>query len=143
MYNVVNTVPSIDDEKLVKTLAFPFQLGATGFPAMAKYQNSVFAKIYALLTTGLGERVMNYEIGVNLFEFVFSNMTPIQRARVSNLITNAIETFVPGVIVNRVESTQLTYQDGVGSTVTFDITYTVGGETRNQQIAYTPTSKGQ
>jgi len=142
MYNVVHTVPSIEEEQITKTLAFPYQLGATGFPAMSKTRNNVYTKIYSLLTTARGERVMNYDLGVNLHEFVFSNMTPIQRARLANLIANAIETFVAGVTVNAVTSEKLEYQEGLGTMVRFDIKYTVGGESLSQQVIYTPTSKG-
>lgn len=139
----VNTVPSTDDQALVKAFAFPYQKGPSGFPAMASPENKTFASIISLMMTGRGERIMHYDLGVNLYEYVFSNMTPIQRARIANQISNAIETFIPGVIVNNVRSTKLEYQEGVGTTVVFDILYTVGGETREQQVVYTPTAQGQ
>lgn len=140
---VVNTVPSTDDRQILKTFAFPFQKGPSGFPAMAAPQGSVFAKIYALLTTGRGERVMNADFGVDLYQYVFSTMTPIQRARVANQVANAIETFIAGVIVNNISVGQLEYQDGIGSKIQFDIEYTVGGQTDQQQVIYPPTAQGQ
>jgi phage baseplate assembly protein W len=139
----VNTVPSTDDRKLVKTFAFPFQKGSSGFPAMASVTNSSFANIVSLMMTGIGERIMHYNLGVNLYEYVFSNMTPIQKVRIANQVSNAIETFVPGVRVNNVRSSQVEYQEGLGTDIVFDIEYTVGGETHQQQVVYTPTAQGQ
>jgi phage baseplate assembly protein W len=142
MYTVVNTVPTTNDETRIKTIAFPYQRGVMGFPAMAQYENNVFMKIYSLLTTGVGDRVMTYDFGINLNEYTFKNLTPIQRARLANAVSNAIETFIPGVIVNDVRSTQVKHLDGVGTEVGFWINYTVNGETYNQQVPYVPVSKG-
>lgn len=140
---ILNTVPPTDDASLIKTLAFPFQRGATGFPAMAATTSYTFVNIVALLMTGLRERVMRADLGVDISNYVFSSMTPIQRARISNQIANAIETFIPGTIVNSIVPSQLKYQDGIGSSIVFDISYTVGGQGRNQQIIYPPTLQGQ
>jgi phage baseplate assembly protein W len=140
---IANTVPSTDDEKIVKTLAFPFQKGPSSFPAMSTPENRVFASIVMLMSTSIGERVGLPDFGVNIQEYVFSNMTPIQKARIANQVSNAVETFIPGVIVNNIKIGQLKYQDGVGSEINFDITYTVSGETSQQQVIYTPTLQGQ
>lgn len=138
----VNIVPPVNDRDIVRTFAFPFQKGPSGFPAMASSKNHVFTKIYSLLTTGLGERVMNFDFGVDLYQYVFTTMTPIQKARVSNQVSNAIETFISGVIVNNISVTQEKYQDGVGSMIEFSVEYTVGGQTEQQQVIYSPTAQG-
>lgn len=138
-----NQVPSNDDQELIKTLAFPFQAGAQGFPALAKVGNNVFAAIISLLMTSLGERVMRTGLGLNLDEYVFETMTPIKSARLANAVANAIETFIVGTVVNSVSTSQLKYEDGVGSSIVFDIQYTVGGESQEQQIIYPPTLQGQ
>ncbi len=143
MAYVYNEVPSTNEEQLVKTLAFPYQRGPSGFPAMAQPKNKTYVNIVELLTTGTNERVMATELGVDLYEFVFSNMTPIDKARIANAVANAIERFIPGTIVNSVVPGQLEYKDGVGSSIAFDIVYTVGGETQQQQVVYQPTGQGQ
>jgi phage baseplate assembly protein W len=143
MAYVYNEVPSTSDEQLVKTLAFPFQRGPTGFPALAQPQNRIYVNIVALLTTGVGERVMATEMGIDLYKFTFTNMTEIDKARISNAVANVIERFIPGTIVNSVDPSQLKYQDGVGSSIVFDIVYTVGGETNEQKVVYMPTGQGQ
>lgn len=143
MAYVYNEVPSTNDQQLVKTFAFPFQRGPTGFPALAQPQDKTYVNIIALMTTGVGERVMETEMGIDLYEFAFTNMTPIDKARISNAVVNVIERFIPGAIVNSVAPSQLKYQDGIGSSIIFDIVYTVSGETRQQQVVYTPTGQGQ
>jgi phage baseplate assembly protein W len=140
---IVNTVPSIDDVDIVKTLKFPFQLGNVGFPELENPDNYSFSNIIGLLLTGLGERVMNIDLGVNIHDFVFSNMTPIQQVRLSSMIISAIETFIPWVTIISVIPTQLKYEDGVGSSIVFDITYSVGGQDQNQQIIYPPMIQGE
>ena len=143
MAYVYNEVPPVQDDKLVRTLAFPFQRGHSGFPALSRPENKTYVNIVELLTTGTGERVMATELGVDLYEFVFSNMSPIDKARVANAVANAIERFISGTIVNSVIPSQLQYEDGVGSSIVFDIVYTVGGETQEQQVIYHPTGQGQ
>lgn len=143
MAYVYNEVPSTNEEKLVKTLAFPYQIGPVGFPALATPENRIYVNILGLLTTGLGERVMNPDMGIDLYEFVFSNMTQIDKVRIANSVANVIEKFIPGTIVNSVTPGQLQYEDGVGSSIVFDVVYTVSGETQQQQVIYSPTGQGQ
>jgi phage baseplate assembly protein W len=137
MYSV-NTVPSNDDSKLVKTLAFPFQMGNSGLPAMARPENKVYNMILELISTGPGERVMNYPMGINVYHYVFSDMTPIQRARLANEVSTAIETYIPGVIVNSVSSHDLSEEDSSLNGVVFSIEYSVNGQSEAQQIYYNP-----
>lgn len=140
--SIINTVPSTNDTDIIKTLKFPFQLGSVGFPEMESADNYSFSNIVALLLTGVGERVMNVDLGVNVHEFLFTNMTPIQQVRLSSMVSTAIETFIPWVNVISVIPSQLKYDDGVGSKITFDITYSVGGQDSSQQIIYSPTVQG-
>lgn len=137
-----NKVPPIDDEKTVKTLSFPFKKGRTGFPEVSMPQNYTFNNIISLLMTRRFERVMLNELGVGVDEYVFENMGPLQSVRLANLVSNAIEVFVPGVIVNKVIPSQLEYQSGEGSSIVFDIEYTVKSQVRQQQVIYSPNDRG-
>ena len=137
-----NIVPPTEDSKIIKTLAFPFQRGATGFPALAQPTNYAFVNIVGLIMTGTGERVMNALLGVDANRYVFENMTPIQRVRLSNEVATAIEVFIPFARVNSVVPSELKYQDGKGTSIVFDIAYTVGGQQLSQQVIYPPTAQG-
>lgn len=140
---VFNQVPPTADESLIKTLAFPFQRGKLGFPAMAQPQNYTYVNIVQLLTTALGERVMNWDLGIDLYEYVFENMTPIQQARLSMAVANVIENFIPGSRVLGVVPEQKKFSQGVGTYIVFNVRYTVNGETQQQQVMYPPTTQGQ
>ncbi|MDD5510925.1 MAG: GPW/gp25 family protein [Dehalococcoidales bacterium] len=138
----LNKVPSTEDEQIVKSFAFPYQLGPTGMPAMVSPQNKTYVNIVALLMTAPGERVMRPSLGVPIYSFVFENMTPIQQARLANLVANAIETYIPGTRVNSVTPSSQKLENGIGVSIIFDIVYTVGGESREQQVILTPTTQG-
>lgn len=136
--SVTNLPPSVEDVDLVKTIAFPFQKGPFNFPAMAIPENSIFNKIVSLLNTAKGERVMNYDFGIDIHEFVFKEMTPIDRMRLSSGVKNAIETYIQNVVVDRVNLGQLKYESGVGSTIYVDIEYSVLGQPHKDQIEFSP-----
>lgn len=138
--STVNTVPPTDDEQSIRTLKFPFQIGNSGLPQAETPGNYTFVNIVSLILTGTYERVMNVDLGVDVHQFVFESMTQIQKARLSNMVSSAIETFIPGTIVRSVVPGNVEYQDGVGSSITLDITYSIGGQTTQQQIVYTPTT---
>lgn len=137
-----NQVPENDDKKIIKAIAFPFQKGIFGLPAMVKPENYIYTKIISLLTTSPGERVLNVGFGVNLTEYVFTNMTPIQRVRIANAVSNAIEKNIPEVRVNSVDS-HIIEDNSDSEKVVFDIIYTVGNESHEQQVIYIPTTMGE
>ena len=85
---------------------------------------------------------MNALLGVDANRYVFENMTPIQRVRLSNEVATAIEVFIPFARVNSVVPSELKYQDGKGTSIVFDIAYTVGGQQLSQQVIYPPTAQG-
>jgi phage baseplate assembly protein W len=93
--------------------------------------------------TGLGERVMAVDLGVNTYQYVFENLTQIQRVRLASAVANAIETFIPGTIVNSVIPGEKKYEEGRGTGIVFDVVYTVGGQARQQQVVLPPTAQGQ
>jgi phage baseplate assembly protein W len=139
---VVNNVPSNNDSKLVKTLAFPFQLGSSGFPATEKSSNKAYVAIVALLTTAPWERVMNVEMGVNVYKYIFENMTAIQRARLASEVTSAIEAYIPGVSVDRVSYYDLSTVDSSKEGTVFDIEYTVAGQSSRVMVPGPARSNG-
>jgi phage baseplate assembly protein W len=139
---VVNNVPSNNDSKLVKTLAFPFQKGSSGFPAMADPQNRVYTRILELLSTSPWERVLDNKMGVNVYKYVFSTMTAIQQARLSSEISNAIQEYIPGVFVNIVDVSKLEEVDSSKNGFVFTVSYTVNGQSEKQQVIYTPSATG-
>jgi phage baseplate assembly protein W len=129
-----NQPPPVSDAQTTLSLAFPFQLGAGGFPAMADPKKTVFYHIAALLLTGKNEKVMNPGFGVNIHSYVFDNLTPITMARISSAVTSAIETWVPEAKVLKVMSQIEKNEDGTQSTIILNIVYRVANQTANMQV---------
>jgi|GEM_PF-3756980 len=129
-----NQPPPVSDAQITLSLAFPFQLGATGFPAMADPKKVVFYHITSLLLTGKNERVMNPDFGVNIHSYVFENLTPITMARISAVVTSAIEQWVPEAQVLRVLPTIDKNEDGTQSTILLDIWYRIANQSAQMQV---------
>jgi len=129
-----NQPPPVTDAQITLSLAFPFQLGASGFPAMADPKKVVFYHIAALLLTGKNERVMSPGFGVNIHSYVFDNLTPITQARISAVVTSAIELWVPEAKVLKVLSTMEKNEEGMQSAIVLDIVYRVANQTAQMQV---------
>jgi len=131
---IANQPPPVADSKIVLSLAFPFQLGPAGFPALADPKKVAFYHITALLLTGKNERVMDPDFGVNIYSYVFDNLTPITMARISSVVTSAIDQWIPDVRVQRVVPTIDRNEDGTQSTIILDIWYSVANQSAQMQV---------
>ena len=129
-----NQPPPVSDAQITLSLAFPFQLGSTGFPAMADPTKVVFYHIAALLLTGKNEKVMTPDMGVNIHSYVFDNLTPITMAKISSIVSSAIDLWVPEVQVLKVVPTIEKNEDGTQSLIILDIWYRVAGQSAQMQI---------
>jgi phage baseplate assembly protein W len=130
----MNQLPPLLDADIVRTLAFPFQLGLSGFPAMANAERAVYQSILALMLTGSNERLMHVDMGVNLHRMVFDNLTPLLQARVATEVTRAIETWEPRAEVIGVQSRLSDKSDGVETAIIVDVLYRVAGQPQSQQV---------
>jgi len=128
----------ISDVDLVKSIAFPFHLGATSFPEGAQGPGVVFANMVALILTGKSERVMHYDVGTNVHEFVFDNMDPLTQARIGADVTAAIDNWVPEAQLLSVKPVEIVpTKNSKGTTILIDIVYRVAGQVYNQQVPVT------
>jgi phage baseplate assembly protein W len=130
----MNQLPPLLDADIVRTLAFPFQLGLSGFPAMANAERAVYQSILALMLTGSNERLMHVDMGVNLHRMVFDNLTPLLQARVATEVTRAIETWEPRAEVIGVQSRLSDKADGIATAIIVDVLYRVAGQPQSQQV---------
>jgi len=129
-----NQAPSVSASKIIKSLAFPFQRGQTGFPQLADPVRVVFYHITALLLTAKNERVMNPGFGVSIFSYVFDNLTPITTARVSLVVSRAIDLWIPEAKVLKMVPTIKKNEDGTQSTIILDIWYRVANQSAKMQV---------
>lgn len=130
----VNKLPPLLDADIIRTLAFPFQLGRAGFPAMASAERAIYQSILSLMMTGPQERLMHVDLGVNLHRLVFDNLTPLLQARIATEVTRAIQTWEPRAEVLGVQSRISTREDGVSTAIIVDVLYRVGGQQESQQV---------
>lgn len=130
----MNQLPPLLDADIVRTLAFPFQLGLSGFPAMANAERAIYQSILALMLTGSNERLMHVDMGVNLHRMVFDNLTPLLQARVATEVTRAIETWEPRAEVIGVQSRLSDKADGIATAIIVDVLYRVAGQPQSQQV---------
>ncbi len=138
-----NLPPSTKDADIVKTLAFPYQVGKVKFPAMATPNRPVFDSITSLLTTGRGERVMRPLFGVNVSRFVFDTITPIMQARIAADVTQVIQTYEPRADVISVVPTLEKSDTNKKTVVVLDIVYSENGQPKRQQVPIPLTTQGQ
>ena len=140
---VTNLPPPIGDAEIVKSLAFPYQRGQTGFPALARVNQVVYSSIVALLLTGKNERLMHADLGVNIHQYLFEDLTPILRARLATDVTAAIARWVPKATVLSVLPDEVKNDEGLRTSLAINILYSVNGQPVNQQVLVPVTTQGQ
>jgi phage baseplate assembly protein W len=132
---IVNQPPTVTGAAGALTFVFPFQAGASGFPAMADPVVAVYQSIQSLMLTGVNERVMHPDMGLTVYNLVFENLTPILQAQIAVEVTRLIETYEPRAEVVAVDSRMGEAVDGgQGTMIIVDILYRVAGQLVNQQV---------
>jgi phage baseplate assembly protein W len=129
-----NQPPPVTDAEIVLSLAFPYQLGVSGFPQLADPAKVAFYHIVALLLTGKNEKVMNPGFGVNIHGYVFDDLSAITMARISTVVSGAIEEWIPEVQVLRVIPKIEKNEDGTQSTIILDIQYRLANQSAQMQV---------
>jgi len=131
---ILNLPPSTSDSKIVKSLKFPFQRGADGFPSLADPAKVIFYHITSLLLSAVKERVMNPSYGVNVHSYIFENLTPIMMARISSVVTGAIEEWEPNAKVLKVAPSIEGEDRYSQTTIIFDISYRIANQNNQMQV---------
>lgn len=115
-------------------IAFPFQKGATEFPAKATDDDVIEQNIQRILLTRRGERVMRPGSGSDTMSFVFENVGPTLQARINREVRRALAEGEPRVVVRRVQSGERPNQDTGGTQVIVVVTYEVGGQIQKTAV---------
>jgi phage baseplate assembly protein W len=137
-----NLPPPINDAQIVKSLAFPYQLGQTGFPSLANYKQVVYNSIVALLLTGTNERLMHVNMGVNTHQYLFEDWTPILSARLATEVTAAIAEHEPRANVLSVLPEEVKNDEGNRTALAINVLYSVAGQPVSQQVLIPVTTQG-
>ena len=140
---VTNLPPPVSDAQIVKSFAFPYQAGQTGFPALAQVRQVVYNSIVALLLTGTNERLMHVDMGVNTHKYLFEDLTPILSARLATDITSAITRWEPRATVLSVLPDEVKNDEGMRTALAINVLYSVAGQPVSQQVLIPVTTQGQ
>lgn len=127
------------DAEVVRSIAYPFNLGKTSFPEAAEGSAVVFNNLVALILTGTSERVMHIDFGTNVHRFLFDNVDPLTAARVAADVTAAISNWLPEAQVLSVKPVDIAKaeKNERGTTIVIDVIYRVAGQVYNQQVPVT------
>ncbi len=133
-----NIAPEVEQDSIssVKTIAFPFQKGSFGVPALASPAGVTFTRITSLVNTARGEKVMSYDYGVDLYQYNFSNLTAIDKIRMTSSIKTAVERFIPGVTIERVIPGPTEYDSGIGTYAVIEVFWLEAGRSQTGQVLF-------
>lgn len=80
---------------------------------MVSEERDIQQSLYILISTVPGERLMNPLYGCDLYRLVFQRITEALRQEIKVMVTKAIETFEPRVVVEGVEVHIISLEPGI------------------------------
>ena len=89
---------------LGKGVAFPFECGSDGSIKFSAFEQSVEESIFIILSTKIGERMMNPEFGCQIHELLFEDNTPETCALAEQYIKSALRRWENRIILKKVEA---------------------------------------
>jgi phage baseplate assembly protein W len=95
--------------------------------------DDIKSSIFLIVSTRLGERVMRETYGSNLDDMVFEGLTTGNRALMESRVKDALSSFEPRIILERVEALQPDMGLGL---VNINIDYKVRGTNRRDNLVF-------
>ncbi|NML21660.1 GPW/gp25 family protein [Pseudoflavitalea sp. G-6-1-2] len=117
--------------------AFPpeFSIEA-GSVEMVSAVQDINQSLNILLSTSLGERVMQPKYGCNLQDYLFEPMNATIRGYIKELVTNAILYYEPRIIADKIEITAADSFDLIEGRFTILVEYTIPGTNSRFNYVY-------
>ena len=85
-------------------------------------EEDIWQSLYILLSTSLGERVMQPTYGCNLQELLFENLTPTVASNIKEVLRTAILYHEPRIRLNRID---LNLSEQIQGVVNITVDYTI------------------
>jgi len=122
---------------LGKGWAFPpaFNI-ATGTVEMVRDEEDIRQSLYILLSTSLGERVMQPDYGCNLNDYVFDGLSSSTIGYIKERVANSILYYEPRIVVDKIEVTSAGSSDNLEGNFLIDISYSVPGTNSRFNYVY-------
>ncbi|WP_138478539.1 GPW/gp25 family protein [Dyadobacter bucti] len=122
---------------LGKGWAFPpaFNI-ATGTVDMVRDEEDIRQSLYILLSTSLGERVMQPDYGCNLNDYVFEGLSSSTIGYIKERVANSILYYEPRIVVDKIEVTSAGSSDNLEGNFLIDISYSIPGTNSRFNYVY-------
>ena len=107
-----------------------------GSPSMVSNSTDIDQSLNILLSTSLGERVMQPKYGCNLDDFMFETMSSSVIGYIKDRVKNAILFYEPRIVAEKIEVTSDDSFDLFEGKFTIDIEYSVPGTNSRFNYVY-------
>jgi phage baseplate assembly protein W len=108
----------------------------TGSVELAKDIEDINQSLNILLSTSLGERVMQPRYGCNLHDFLFEPLSSSVIGYIQDLVENAILIYEPRIIAEKVEVTSADSFDIIQGRFTIEVEYSIPGTNSRFNYVY-------
>ena len=122
---------------LGKGWAFPPSFNkSTGTVGIVSDEEDIRQSLHILLSTSLGERVMQPDYGCNLQDYVFESLNSTTIGYIKERVANSILYYEPRIIVEQIEVTSEGSNDNLEGRFLIDITYSIPGTNSRFNYVY-------
>ena len=108
----------------------------TGTTEMVSAEQDINQSLNILLSTSLGERVMQPQYGCNLQDYLFEPLNATVIGFIKDLVTNAILFYEPRIIADRIQVTAADSFDIIEGRFTILVEYTIPGTNSRFNYVY-------
>ncbi len=109
---------------------------ATGSVEMVSDEEDIRQSLQILLSTSLGERVMQPTYGCNLADYVFEGLSSTTIGYIRERVANSILFYEPRIVVERIDVTGEGTIDNLEGRFLISITYTIPGTNSRFNYVY-------
>ena len=122
---------------LGKGWAFPPTFNkSTGTVEMVMDEEDIRQSLHILLSTSLGERVMQPDYGCNLNDYVFEGLNSTTIGYIKERVANSILYYEPRIVVERIDVTNAGSVDNLEGRFLIDLTYSIPGTNSRFNYVY-------
>ena len=108
----------------------------TGTVEMVSDEEDISQSLTILLSTSLGERVMQPDYGCNLNDYVFERLNSTTIGYIKERVANSILYYEPRIVAERIEVTSAGSVDNLEGRFFIEITYTIPGTNSRFNYVY-------
>jgi len=122
---------------LGKGWAFPPAFNkSTGTVDIVSDEEDIRQSLYILLSTSLGERVMQPDYGCNLQDYVFESLNSTTIGYIKERVANSILYYEPRIVTEQIEVTSEGSNDNLEGRFLINITYSIPGTNSRFNYVY-------